>query len=58
MDRVQASFDEAEKKLSTGRGNVIRQAELLKGMGIGTDKSIDGKLLAKSRDYDETLNLE
>jgi DNA recombination protein RmuC len=37
---AQKCFDDAEKKLSTGRGNVIRQAEMLKDLGIKPAKQL------------------
>jgi DNA recombination protein RmuC len=37
---AQKCFDDAEKKLSTGRGNVIRQAEMLKELGIKPAKQL------------------
>ena len=45
---AQAAYDEAEKKLSTGRGNVIRQAELLKGLGVKATKALPGALVDAS----------
>jgi len=33
------------KKLSDGRGNLIRQVELLKGLGVRASKSIPRNLL-------------
>ena len=35
-----ASFNNASKKLVDGRGSLVKQAELLKNLGIGTTKSI------------------
>jgi DNA recombination protein RmuC len=37
---AQRSFEEARGKLSAGPGNVIRQAEMLKGLGVRTSKSL------------------
>lgn len=37
------SFDEAKKKLSIGKGNVIRQAEMLKELGVNPSKSISAQ---------------
>lgn len=34
LRQAQRSLDDAEKKLSTGRGNVIRQAEMLRELGL------------------------
>ena len=35
-----ASFDNASNKLVDGRGSVVKQAEMLKNLGIDTTKSI------------------
>lgn len=40
LDDAKGAYDEAYKKLAQGRGNVIRQAELLKGLGIKPTKAI------------------
>lgn len=37
---VQKTYDESFKKLATGRGNAIRQAEMLKELGVAPSKSI------------------
>jgi DNA recombination protein RmuC len=39
------SYSNAMKKLSEGRGNLIRQVELLKGLGVRTGKSLPRNLL-------------
>jgi len=40
-----ASYSNAMKKLSEGRGNLIRQVELLRGLGVRTGKSLPRNLL-------------
>lgn len=40
LDDAKGAYDDAYKKLAEGRGNVIRQAELLKGLGIRPTKAI------------------
>ena len=47
---AQSAYDDAEKRLSTGKGNVIRQAELLKGLGLKTSKSLPAPLVEGSTD--------
>ena len=42
---AQSAYDEAEKRLSTGKGNVIRQAEMLKGLGVKTTKALPTPLV-------------
>jgi len=39
------SYNKAMKKLSEGRGNLIRQVEMLKGLGVRTGKSLPRNLL-------------
>ena len=39
------SYSKAMKKLSEGRGNLIRQVEMLKGLGLRTGKSLPRNLL-------------
>jgi DNA recombination protein RmuC len=39
------SYSNAMKKLSEGRGNLIRQVELLRGLGVRTGKSLPRNLL-------------
>lgn len=45
LDRARESYDGAMGKLSTGRGNLVRQVEQLKDMGAKTGKSISAALL-------------
>ncbi len=40
IDQAQDSYNEAHKKLSEGRGNVIRQAEMLKNLGVKPTKAL------------------
>lgn len=56
LDEARGSYDEAVKKLSTGRGNAIRQAELLKGLGVKPSKTIPMVLVEQAIE-DETLEL-
>jgi DNA recombination protein RmuC len=44
------SYEEAVKKLSTGRGNVIRQAEILKDLGVKPSKQIPRELVEVQED--------
>jgi DNA recombination protein RmuC len=56
LDAARSSFDEAQKKLATGKGNAIRQAELLKSLGIRPTKVIPMPLVEQATDGD-TLEL-
>jgi len=50
LDSARQSYDEAMKKLSTGRGNAIRQAEMLKKLGIKPAKNIPTPLVEAALD--------
>jgi DNA recombination protein RmuC len=45
---AQSAYDDAEKKLSTGKGNVIRQAQMLKDLGVKTAKALPAPLVDAS----------
>ena len=47
---AQGAYDEAEKRLSTGRGNVIRQAEMLRDLGVKTTKALPSALVETALD--------
>jgi DNA recombination protein RmuC len=49
------SFDSAYKKLSKGRGNVIRQAEMLKEMGVKPTKALPADLVESAMDDAELI---
>lgn len=40
LDTVNKSFAEARNKLADGRGNLVRQAEMLRAMGANTSKNV------------------
>ncbi len=44
------TYEEAAKKLSEGRGNLIKRAEDLKKLGVNPSKEIDGRLIERSKD--------
>ena len=48
LGKAQNSYDHALKQLSEGRGNIIAQAESLKGMGVSVNKNLADSLLEKS----------
>jgi DNA recombination protein RmuC len=57
-DRVRqldAAYQGAMKKLSTGNGNLVRQAEILKSMGASTNKSLPKELVAAASSEAELL---
>ena len=55
-DKIQASqhaFDDAIKKLSSGKGNIIRRTQELKSMGAKATKSIDSRLLDNAMESEQ-----
>jgi len=42
---AQGAYDRAYGKFATGRGNVVRQAEMLRALGLKTAKRLDASLL-------------
>jgi DNA recombination protein RmuC len=47
---LQNTYHEAHKKLTSGKGNLVRQTELLKKLGIKTEKSLADKLLPEDEE--------
>jgi DNA recombination protein RmuC len=45
LDTVQKSYDAAWKKLTAGRGNIVRQIEAIREMGAQTSKKLPRKLV-------------
>jgi DNA recombination protein RmuC len=45
---AQSAYEDAEKRLSTGKGNVIRQAEMLRDLGVKTTKALPASLVDAS----------
>jgi DNA recombination protein RmuC len=52
---AQDSFNAARDKLAKGRGNVIRQAEMLKDLGVKPNKAMPAPLVDMAVDADENL---
>ncbi len=52
LKQAQEAFDSAEAKLAKGRGNVIRQAEMLRALGVKPGKTLPSTLIAVSQDED------
>lgn len=53
LGQTQKSFDDAKSKLSTGRGNLVRQVEQVKKLGVKPTKNLPAPLLENS-DADES----
>jgi DNA recombination protein RmuC len=45
INSLQNTYQDAHKKLTSGKGNLIRQAERLKELGVKTEKSLSDKFL-------------
>jgi len=60
MRQLDTAYQGAMKKLSTGTGNLVRQAELLKAMGASANRSLPRDLLADAGadEPDDLLRLE
>lgn len=48
IDNARASYDAALGKLSTGKGNLIRRASVMKELGAKAQKTISPSLVEKS----------
>ncbi len=46
LKQAKSSYDDAMGKLSEGRGNLVRQVEMLKELGAKTNKSVNNSLLS------------
>ncbi|MFN0274892.1 MAG: DNA recombination protein RmuC [Chitinophagales bacterium] len=57
LNKSQNSYKEAIEQLSEGRGNLVRQAEQLKQLGAKTKKEMPEKLLERSNESDDEVNL-
>lgn len=53
LKTASAAYDTALGQLSTGKGNVIRQAEMLKELGITPKKKLSSRLISQDEDRDE-----
>lgn len=54
LEQAKASYEGAWNKLSRSRGNVIRQAELLRDLGVRPTKFLPDSALGRSDDPDES----
>lgn len=50
LSKAQEAYEGARRKLSEGRGNVIRQAEMLKGLGVKPSKALPRALVEEASD--------
>lgn len=54
LKTASAAYDTALGQLSAGKGNVIRQAEMLKELGITPKKKLSSHLISQDEDKDES----
>ena len=54
LKTASAAYDTALGQLSAGKGNVIRQAEMLKELGITPKKKLSSRLISQDEDKDES----
>jgi len=52
LDRAKKSYDTAVNRLSTGKGNLISQAQKIKTLGIKTKKEFSSNLLDNAEDFE------
>ena len=57
LNSAQAAYASAEQKLYRGRGNAIRQAEMLRDLGVKPRKQIPPTLLGSSADDELAVTL-
>ncbi|MCA6078972.1 DNA recombination protein RmuC [Fulvivirga sedimenti] len=57
LEQTQGNYREAMKKLSEGRGNLVRKAEKLRELGAKTSKNMDNRLIDRAGD-EENDDLE
>jgi DNA recombination protein RmuC len=56
LKQAREAYDAAETKLATGRGNVIRQAEMLRSLGVKPAKALPSALVAIAQDDEESAD--
>lgn len=52
LARTSAAHEEARKKLTTGRGNLVRQVEMLRELGVRPTKELPSTLSASAEEMD------
>ncbi|ABM97378.1 DNA recombination protein RmuC [Methylibium petroleiphilum] len=55
LEQAKTAYDEAQSKLSTGRGNAIRQAEMLKKLGVRPSKALPAALVQDAGSDEEEI---
>lgn len=57
-DKAQESYRRAMKKLASGRGNLLAQAEAFRGLGVEVKRGINPDLVEQATAQDEQYRLE
>src|SRR5439155_3450080 len=55
LRQAQESYDSAHKRLATGKGNVIRQAEMLRDLGVKPNKALPSPLVEVASSHDDII---
>ena len=58
LSQAQKDYDGAINKLSTGRGNLIRQAEMLKKLGVKPSKSLPAPMVEQANEAADSADME
>jgi DNA recombination protein RmuC len=58
LESSRKNFDSAMNKLSTGKGNLVKQVEQFRKLGVQTNKTLDKQLLNNAQLDDEELDDE
>lgn len=58
LGQAQKDYDGAISKLSTGRGNLIRQAEMLKKLGVKPNKTLPAPMVEQANDAADVSDME
>ena len=58
LSQAQKDFDGAINKLSTGRGNLIRQAEMLKKLGVKPNKALPTPMVEQANEGHDSTDIE
>jgi DNA recombination protein RmuC len=55
LKTTQSNYEEAMKKLSEGKGNLVNRAENLKKLGAKSTKNLDSRMISRSNDKNTDL---
>jgi DNA recombination protein RmuC len=58
LGQAQKDYDGAISKLATGRGNLIRQAEMLKKLGVKPNKALPTPMVEQAHESNDSADME